>query len=56
MWGSERPPKEQYGALSTGVDYATPVLYEQGGERYAVVSSYEGLHSVEVETGKLLWL
>ena len=35
VWGSKKPPKEQYGALSTGVDYATPVLlYEQGGKRY----------------------
>ena len=58
VWGSGEPPKLKYhfSYTSTGVEYATPVIYEQGGTRYAVVSSYKGLHSVEVKTGKLNWL
>jgi outer membrane protein assembly factor BamB len=55
-WWSEKPPKEIYGPNCTGVEYATPVIYERDEKRYAVVTSYEGLHSVEADTGKMLWL
>jgi outer membrane protein assembly factor BamB len=57
VWESERPPKDRYnGGTSNGVEYATPVVYEQNGKRYATIPSYKGLHSVDVETGKLLWV
>jgi outer membrane protein assembly factor BamB len=38
------------------VYYSTPVIYTYEGKRYTVLSSWEGTHSVEVETGKQLWL
>jgi len=56
VWGSEKPPKERYCSDSNGVEYATPVVYDHGGKRYALVFSYKGLHSVEAETGKIFWL
>jgi len=58
VWGSEKPP-ESTSALfeeTTGVDFSTPVLYEHERTRYAVLSSYEGMHAVDVETGEVLWL
>jgi outer membrane protein assembly factor BamB len=42
--------------MTTGVDYSTPVFYDYEGKRYAILGSYEGLHSVETKTGKVLWL
>jgi outer membrane protein assembly factor BamB len=58
IWGSEKPPAEQYPprSIQNGVEYSTPVLYEEKGQMYAVLYSYEGVHSVEVETGKIRWL
>ena len=56
VWGSEKPPKKYYPGNSTGTEYATPVVYEQRGKRYAIVPSQRGLFSVDVETGKPLWL
>lgn len=56
VWMSEKPPKERYPGNSSGTEYATPVVYEQRGKRYAVVPSYKGLFSVDVATGKSLWL
>jgi outer membrane protein assembly factor BamB len=58
VWGSDKPPKDRYNAMntSTGVDYSTPLIYEQGGKRYAVISSFKGLSAVETETGKTRWL
>jgi outer membrane protein assembly factor BamB len=57
-WGSEKPPKDHYHvtATSNGVEYATPVVYEQGEKKHAVVSSYKGLHAVDTQTGKVLWV
>ena len=57
VWSSKKPPKGIHALNSTtGTDCSTPVIYDYEGRRYAVLSSYEGLHSVDVETGKLLWL
>jgi len=65
IWGSEKPPESTIALFketaqgdfeTTGVDYSTPVLYEQEGKRYAILSSYEGMHAVDVETGEVLWL
>jgi outer membrane protein assembly factor BamB len=58
VWGSEKPQKESYNRMgtSTGVDYSTPVIYEQGGKRYAVIASFKGLSAVEVESGTTRWL
>jgi len=54
VWISEKPPEEVPGN-STGPQYSTPVMYDYDGKRYALISNYEGLHSVEVSTGKVLW-
>ena len=58
VWGSEKPPKKRYhySGTSAGTEYSTPVIYSQGGKPYTIIASYEGLHSVDVQTGKLLWL
>ena len=61
VWGSEKPPSSReieayWRGQTTGTDYATPVLYDSGRKRYAVISSWEGIHAVEVETGSLRWL
>ena len=58
VWDSNKPPEKirSLHSETTGADYSTPVIYDYGGKRYAVLSSYEGIHSVEVETGKVLWL
>jgi hypothetical protein len=31
-------------------------VYDHNGKRYSPISNYEGLHSVEVATGKVLWI
>jgi outer membrane protein assembly factor BamB len=56
VWGSDKPPEGLGLYPSTGPHYATPVLYDYEGKRYAVITSYVGVHSVDVETGKVLWL
>ena len=59
VWDSNRPPEKvraYWSDQTTGTDYATPVIYDYEGRRYAVLSSYEGVHSVDVETVKVLWL
>ena len=59
VWDSSKPPKKirAYWAQQTsGTDYSTPVVWEYAEKRFAILSSYEGIHSVEVETGKVLWL
>jgi outer membrane protein assembly factor BamB len=50
VWTSAKPPVPG-GLPSTGVEYATPVLYEQGGKRYALICSSQGLYSVDARTG-----
>lgn len=55
VWISEKPPKKVI-ADSTGPHYSTPVMYDYDGKRYSLISSYIGLHSVEVATGKVFWL
>jgi len=65
VWGSEKPSESAIALLketavgdfeTTGVDYSTPVLYEQEGKRYGILSSYEGMHAVDVKTGEVFWL
>ena len=56
IWGSEKPPEKIKGLFSSsGAHYATPVIHDYEGKRYTALSNYEGLHFVEVETGKVLW-
>jgi len=55
VWGSVKPPEEGYDYTSSGVDYSSPVVYERGVKRFAVVSGYFGFRSVDTETGKPLW-
>jgi outer membrane protein assembly factor BamB len=55
-WGSEKPPDTVKYADLTGTGYSTPVIYSHGEKRYALVSSYKGTFSVEIETGKSLLL
>jgi outer membrane protein assembly factor BamB len=55
VWGSDKSPESLRLIWSTGPQYATPVMYDYEGKRYAVITSYVGVHSVEVETGKVLW-
>jgi outer membrane protein assembly factor BamB len=56
-WRSASPPEPHYWSdSSTGVEYATPVIYEQGGKRIALICSYAGLHSVDVSTGAVAWV
>jgi len=58
VWGSAKPPIDfpsDMPAATTGTEYTTPVVYSRGGERYALISSYAGLHAVNVKTGYLLW-
>jgi outer membrane protein assembly factor BamB len=54
VWMSEKPPKNVPGS-STGPHYSTPVMYDSDEERYSLISNYEGLHSVDVATGEVLW-
>jgi outer membrane protein assembly factor BamB len=54
VWISDNPP-EKVSPFSTGPHYSTPVLYDYDGKRCSLISNYEGLHSVEVTTGKVLW-
>ena len=54
VWISEKPP-EKVSDHSTGPHYSTPVMYDYDGIRYSLISNYEGLHSVEVATGKMRW-
>ena len=59
VWDSDKPPEKiraYWPRQTTGTDYSTPVRYDYEGKRYAILSSYEGMHSVEVETGNVLWL
>jgi outer membrane protein assembly factor BamB len=56
VWISDKPPENLGLKASTGPHYATPVIYDYKGKRYAVITSYKGIHSVDVETGKVLWL
>jgi outer membrane protein assembly factor BamB len=56
VWGSDKPSEKLSLYPSTGPHYATPVLYDYEGRRYVVITSYVGIHSVDVETGKVLWL
>ena len=59
IWNSEKPP-DKIDALwpkeADGVDYSTPVIYDFGEKRYALLSSWEGMHSVEITTGDVLWV
>ena len=57
VWGSDKHPLNIRALnTTTGTDYSTPVVYDYEGKRFAVISSYKGIHSVDVETGKVLWL
>jgi outer membrane protein assembly factor BamB len=57
VWASGKPPDDVIDENAPGgVAYSTPVIVDQGGKKYAVICSYEGINAVETETGKLLWL
>jgi outer membrane protein assembly factor BamB len=61
VWGSAEPPTElpntDPGAAGTnGLDYSAPIINDHDGNRLAVLTSYEGIHAVEAETGRLRWL
>ena len=59
VWGSTKPPRTfpSYDSdTTTGTEYTTPVLFSHGGERYALISSYAGLHAANVKTGVLRWI
>jgi outer membrane protein assembly factor BamB len=59
VWGSDKPPEKiqvYYQDATAGTDYSTPVMYDDGGKRYAVLSSWKGIHAVEVKTGEVLWI
>jgi outer membrane protein assembly factor BamB len=56
VWSSDKPPEDLRVYSSNGIHYATPVIYDYEGKRYAVITCYLGIHSVDVETGKVLWL
>jgi outer membrane protein assembly factor BamB len=56
VWRSEKPPETARYFDSTGTEYQTPVLYTDGERRFGLVSSYRGLHSVDVRTGEALLL
>lgn len=50
VWDSKKPPGKKF------CDYSTPVMYDYKGKRYTVLSSDEGIHGVDIETGQVLWL
>jgi outer membrane protein assembly factor BamB len=54
VWMSEKPPEKVPGS-STGPHYSTPVMYDSDQVKYSLISNYEGLHSVNVATGKVVW-
>jgi outer membrane protein assembly factor BamB len=56
VWCSDKPPEDLRLSFSTGTHYATPVVYDDEGKRYAIITSYAGVHAVEVETGKVHWV
>jgi outer membrane protein assembly factor BamB len=56
VWGSSRPPDNIRMFGSTGVYYSTPVVYDHDGKQVTVLFSWEGVHGVEVDNGKILWL
>ena len=59
VWDSRKPPKKiraYWDNVTKGTDYSTPVIYDYEEKRYAGVFSYKGLHFVDVETGRPLWL
>ena len=35
--------------------FATPVIYDHDGKRYALIFSHSGLFSMDVESGRMLW-
>ena len=61
IWGSPPPPdsasiKTFTGGGTTGTDYSTAVTYDFQGTRFALFSSYEGIHAVDEKTGKPSWM
>lgn len=60
IWSSGKPPpsskiRAYWRGQTTGSDYATPVIYDFGERRFTVISSSEGIHSIEVKTGNVRW-
>jgi outer membrane protein assembly factor BamB len=55
VWDSEKPTEALRLSRSTGTHYATPVVYESEGKRYAVITSSVGIHSADVESGNVSW-
>jgi outer membrane protein assembly factor BamB len=56
VWRSEKPPETLWYSDSTGTEYQTPVLYADEGQRFGLLSSYRGLHRVDLRTGEALLL
>jgi outer membrane protein assembly factor BamB len=61
IWNSAAPPppnkfKAYWTGQTSGTDYTVPVIYEHGGKRYALLSSWKGISAVDVESGKPSWL
>ena len=59
VWSSELPPAKFEASNpsdTNGADYATPVVYARQGKSYALIASWKGLSSVEVATGRPLWV
>jgi outer membrane protein assembly factor BamB len=56
VWGSDIPLETLRLPYGTGPHYTTPVVYDSKGKRHVIISSYIGLHAVDVETGKVFWL
>ena len=59
VWKSEKPPAEFpvfWVGQTSGTDYSTPVVFEREAKRRAIFSSWNGISSVEIESGKPVWL
>jgi outer membrane protein assembly factor BamB len=59
VWSSEPPPAKFEASNpsdTNGADYATPVVYARQGKSYALIASWKGISSVEVTTGRPLWV
>jgi outer membrane protein assembly factor BamB len=56
VWNSDKPPENIEGWDTKGTEYSTPVIYSYKGKQYSLLYSWKGMSSVDVETGKQLWL
>lgn len=56
VWTSDKPSKEAQFEDTNGTDYSMPVIYTDNGKRAALIYSWKGLSSIDVETGETRWL